>query len=185
MSTLTDQEREIIRANVFSKTGIPLSKEDPIFALVEIIKASDEIVLDRLSTTCDRATRSLTKAAEHLEVRSGQLESMVDSYIQSRIEAANATLDIETRRLKERNEEEIRTLSATLREEFMRELKAYTETQCVQPLREALSFIPHRSWLENLWTLTACLAIGFATGLLYFEGPIQAKTRFTADSVKH
>jgi vacuolar-type H+-ATPase subunit H len=185
MSTLTDQEREVIRANVFSETGIPLSREDPIFALVEIIKASDEVVLERVSTACDRATQSLTQAAEHLEERSGQLESMVDSYIQSRIEAANAAIDSETKKLKERTEIEIQALSSKLQNDLMQELKAYTEAQCIRPLQEALAFIPHRSWLENLWTLTACLAIGFATGFLYFDGSIHSKPTQTADSLKH
>lgn len=185
MSALTDQDIDTIQAHVFAATGIPLSKEDPIYALVEIIKASDEIVVERVSTACDRATSSLATAAEHLEVRSRQLESMVDSYIQSRIEAANVTIDLETKSLKDRTEGEIQALSSKLQAEVMRELKAYTETQCIQPLKEALAFIPHRSWLENLWTLAACLAIGFGTGLLYFEGSIQAKPTIAVDSRKH
>lgn len=170
MKTLSDAERESLAAMVFAKTGIPLSKEDPIFALVEILKASDAVLMERIQGVCESATLALTKAAADIESRSTQLESMVDHYIQSRLEASNATLDIETKRLKTETVEAIHAFSVDLKTELKQDLRVFSEEQCIRPLQEILEIIPQRSWLENVWTLAACLAIGFATGLLYFEG---------------
>lgn len=178
MSSLTDQEKEALADKVFSNTGIPLSREDPIFALVEIIKTTDDDVVERVNTACQGATASLTRAAEHIEQRSNALESMVDSYIQSRIEAANTTLDIETKRLKKDMENDIHSSAERLTDALTKQLASYVRDQCTHPLREALEMIPQRSWLENVWTLAACLAIGFATGIIFSEGTLRVRSDF-------
>jgi hypothetical protein len=194
MSTLNDHEKELITAEIFSKTGIPLSKEDPIFALVEIIKASDDSLVERIHGECDTATTALAHASDHITERSKEFKSMVDSYAEVHIEATRATIDIETKQMKTTIQEELHAFSSDLKKGLVEELKTFSQTECIQPLREVLEIIPQRSWLENVWTLAACLAIGFATGLLYFDGTIRVplegssarvNTKTPTESQKH
>lgn len=175
MTQLSDQDREVLAEKVFSRTGIPLSSDDPIFAVVEIIKSADEALIDRVDTACFRATSSLTQAAEHIEERSIALQSMVDSYIESRIEAANATLNIETKRLKSEIDDHFRSEADRLTKGMIQELGSFTKMQCIHPLSEALERIPQRSWLENVWTLVACLSIGFLTGFVLSQGSLHVR----------
>lgn len=194
MNTLNDPEREAIAAEIFSKTGIPLSKDDPIFALVEIIKTSDARLIERIHGECDRATTALTHAVDHLNERSKEFKSMVDSYAEVHIEATRATIDIDTQRMKTDTKEALLAFSMELKAGVAQELKTFSETQCIRPLRETLERIPERSWLENVWTLAACLAIGFATGFLYVDGtirvplegpPAKAQPKTPTESQKH
>lgn len=194
MSTLNDQERDLIASEIFSKTGIPLSKEDPIFALVDIIKTSDDSLVERIHGECEMATAALAQASDHITERAKEFKSMVDSYAEVHIEATRATIDIETKQMKTTIQEELRAFSSDLKRGLVEELKTFSETQCIQPLREALEIIPQRSWLENIWTLAACLAIGFVTGLLYFEGTVRVplegssakvNTKIPSESQKH
>lgn len=194
MNTLNDPEKEAIAAEIFSKTGTPLSKDDPIFALVEIIKTSDAALIERIQGVFEQTTAAVTNAAEHLNERSLQFQSVIDSYAQIHIEATNATLDIETKQMKAETKEDLRAFSMELKASLAQELRTFSETQCIQPLQEVLEIIPQRSWLENVWTLAACLAIGFATGLVYFEGKVRVpleemsarvNTKTSSESQRH
>jgi hypothetical protein len=43
--------------------------------------------------------------------------------------------------------------------------------------------VPQRTWLESLWTLTACLAIGFAVGFIYFDETIRYSLEYQLNEV--
>jgi hypothetical protein len=180
---LTDAQKDHLAAEVFAKSGVPLSKDDPIFALVETIKAGQVSQPDRLLESLDESAVALSAAADRLLKRSTDLEAMVDAYIQSRLEAANATMDIEVKRMTSLAQEELRAFTLNLGGELGKSLNTSLEDACIKPIREALDVIPQRSWLESVWTLAACLAIGFLVGFIYFNGTIRDTLEYQLQEV--
>ena len=173
MGLLSLKDRESLAAEVFLKTGVPLSKEDPIFALVEILKSTQAEQEASFDAACYRAVDALNKAVDHMEDRTAALKSLVDTYIEHRLEAANAMLDQDALRLGNALQESLiqtqEDFRALLKDEIQRlGNSAYDHASLIgEPV------IMERSWIENLWTLAACLAMGFAVGLIYFNGTIR------------
>ena len=183
MAELTDEQREGIAAEVFAKTEIPLSKDDPIFALVQILSIAQEKQQAEIQESNQQAATALRAVADLIETRAKNLEHTVDAFLDSRMEAANTTIDMETRKQTIIAREELASFSQTLRENLAEDFRRAIEKQCITPIRDAIDVIPQRTWLESLWTLTACLAIGFAVGFIYFDGTIRYSLEYQLNEV--
>lgn len=180
---LTPDHKDAIAAEVFAKTGVPVSKDDPLFALVEILTLAQERQKTELEESTDKATTALQAVAGQVEERASKLGDVVDAYIQSRLEAANAVIDTETRRMTTTAQDELSGFAKKLREDLSQELKGSVERVCITPIRDALNVIPQRTWLESVWTLAACLAIGFAVGFIYFDATIRYSLEYQLNAV--
>ena len=173
MGILKNKDQELLAAEVFLKTGIPISPEDPIFAFVELLKSNQADQEATFDVLCHRATDCLKAASEDLAMRSEAIRNLVDTYIEHRLEATNVTLDLYAHSAMKTYEEAIRQshdeLTNMLRIEFNRLLdEGYNKPE----LKTDVVF-PTRSWIDSLWTLTACIAIGFLVGFIYFNGTIR------------
>ena len=173
MGQLKAKDREALAAEIFFKTGIPLSKEDPIFAMVELLQLQSNEQQMRFGTTCDRAVEALQSATNQLEARSETFKDMVDAYIQHRVEAANVDLDIEMNRLTGLASHAVQEVQEQAINRLYTQFSSVLETASNTPIKDRLDLFPERSWMESLWTLAACLSIGFAVGLIYFNGTIR------------
>jgi hypothetical protein len=183
MAELTAEQREVLAREIFSKTEIPLSKDDPIFALVNILSVAQDQQQTELQASTHQATTALKAVASLVEERASKLEHIIDAYIQTRVEAANASIDAETKRLTATLQEELHEFAGTLSEDIAQNLKMSVEKECITPIRDALDVIPQRTWLESIWTLAACLAIGFAVGFLYFDATIRYSLEYQLNAV--
>jgi hypothetical protein len=183
MAELTGEQREGIAAEVFAKTEIPLSKDDPIFALVQILSIAQEKQQAEIKESNQQAATALRAVADLIEKRTNNLESTVDAFLESRMEAANTTIDMETKRLTGIVQDELTAFATSLSDNIADTLKRSVEKECIAPIRDALDVIPQRTWLESLWTLTACLAIGFAVGFIYFDGTIRYSLEYQLNAV--
>ena len=173
MGLLSAKDRESLAAEVFLKTGVPLSKEDPIFALVEILKTTQIDQEASFDAICHRAVDALNRAAEHMEDRTDALKSLVDTYIEHRLEAANAMLDQESVRLGNALQDSLMHTQENFRVLLTDEIKRHGNSAYDHASLMGEPVMAERSWMENLWTLAACLAIGFAVGFIYFNGTIR------------
>lgn len=160
-------------AEVFQRTGVPLSKDDPLFAMAELLSMAQERQQEKLRETANHATAALEAVERRIQERTTALGSLVDAYVQSRVEAANTVIDAETRRLTLLAEDTLTTHTQRLMDEIAESLGQQIQKICVTPIRDALDIIPQRSWMDSLWTLAACLAIGFAVGFIYFDVTIR------------
>jgi hypothetical protein len=183
MAELTTDQKDSLAAEVFAKTGVPVSKDDPLFALVEILSTAQERQKNDLDESTNKATTALRAVAGLVEERASKLEHIIDAYIQTRVEAANAAIDAETKRLTATIQEELHELAGTLSENIAKNLKTTVEKACVTPIRDALDVIPQRTWLESVWTLAACLAIGFGVGFIYFDATIRYSLEYQLNAV--
>lgn len=173
MGLLSLKDRESLAADVFLKTGVSLSKEDPIFALVEILKTTQAEQEATFDAACHRAVDALNRAVDQMEDRTAALKSLVDTYIEHRLEAANATLDQESVRLSNTLQESLKQTHEDLRALLADEIKRFGNSAYDRTSLMGEPVITERSWMENLWTLAACLAMGFAVGFIYFNGTIR------------
>lgn len=173
MAQLKAKDREALAAEIFFKTGVPLSKEDPIFALVELLQLHTNQQQVLFSTTCDRAVEALQHATSHLGERSEAFKDVVDAYIQNRLESANTDLEIEMNRLRGLASEAVHEVQEQAMNRLCTQFSSVLETACIKPINDRLDLLPERSWMESIWTLAACLSIGFAVGLIYFNGTIR------------
>jgi hypothetical protein len=183
MAELTAEQREGIAAEVFTKTEIPLSKDDPIFALVQILSIAQEKQQAEIQESNQQAATALRAVADLIEIRSNHLQSTVDAFLESRMEAANTTIDTETKRLMGIVRDDLTAFTRILSENLAEDVRSAVEKQCITPIRNALDVIPQRTWLESLWTLTACLAIGFAVGFIYFDATIRYSLEYQLNEV--
>jgi len=180
---LTADMKDSLASEVFARTGVPISKDDPLFALVEIITIAQERQKIDLEESTHKATTALQAVAGQVEERSSKLGGVVDAYLQSRLEAANAVIDSETKRMTTIAQNELASFAKKVSEEMSEELKRNVEKECIAPIRQVLDVIPQRTWLESLWTLTACLAIGFAVGFIYFDATIRYSLEYQLNEV--
>lgn len=173
MGLLSPKDRDTLAAEIFLKTGVPLSKEDPIFALVEILKTSQAEQEASFDAACHRAIDALNQGVAHMEDRTAALKSLVDTYIEHRLEAANAMLDQEAVRLGREFQESLLQSHEAFRDLLSDEIKRLGGSAYDGASYVGDPVITERSWMENLWTLAACLAMGFAVGFIYFNGTIR------------
>ena len=183
MAELTTDQKDILAAEVFAKTGVPVSKDDPLFALVEILTTAQERQKIELDESTDKATTALRAVAGQVEERTSKLGDVVDAYLQSRLEAANAVIDAETHRVTAIAQDEFCVFAKKVSEDLAQELKRNIEKECIAPIRAALDVIPQRTWIESVWTLAACLAIGFAVGFIYFDATIRYSLEYQLNAV--
>ena len=155
------------------KTGIPFSKDDPLFALVEIFNTVGITQEKALGKACNEALDALKAAAQHLDSRGQEFQLVTDTYLQNRLEAANATLEFEAQRLTQSIQEPLCHFKEDLKMLLLNDIKSTLEESYKNPLVKAEDVFPEHSWIDSLWTLTACLAIGFLLGFIYFNGTIR------------
>ena len=183
MAELTQNERDSMVAEIFQRTGVPLSKDDPLFAMAELLSMAQDRQHEQLRATANHATAALEAVERRLQERAASLGDLVDAYVQSRIESANNSIDAETRRLTLLAEETLTKHTQSIRDEIAETLGQQIQKICVTPIRDALDVIPQRSWMDSLWTLTACLAIGFAVGFIYFDVTIRNSLEYQLNAV--
>lgn len=173
MGLLKNKERERLAAEVFLKTGVPVSPEDPIFAMVEILKSNQASQEASFEALCEKASQALKTSVDDLAMRSDALKGLIDSYLENRLEAANVTLDLETQRLKSTCQESCISSHDHLRDLVTKELSRLHRMIAEEKPSSPNNVSPLRAWIDSVWTLTACLAIGFMSGFIYFNGTIR------------
>lgn len=172
MGLLKSKDRELLATEVFLKTGVAISAEDPIFALVEILKSNQVSQEASFEALCETATQALKTTADDLAMRGDALKGLIDSYVEHRLEAANLRLDLETQQLKASLHDSLKGDQQALKQMISLELSRLQET--IRSTATPTTNDEHaRSWMDSLWTLTACLAIGFVAGFIYFNGTMR------------
>jgi len=173
MGLLKTKDRESLAAEIFMKTGVPLSTEDPIFALVEILKANQVAQEASFDSLCASATNALKSASEDLIMRSEALKNLVDTYIEHRLEAANVSLEMETKRIHATFHDTLQKVQEDFRNQMSHEFQQLVGERYNNTDSKSDIVFQEHSWIDSLWTLTACLAIGFLLGFIYFNGTIR------------
>lgn len=185
MGALNPHNHERLVQEIFAETGIAISKEDPLFALVEILRREKMQQAEALQGAADSVIQAVHAATDRLEHKTEFLESIAENYIQARIEAANASIDQEARRIAVKAQDDLTRGLESLAEALSHEVAQRCEKGLLEPLKEITEDIPQRSWIESTWTLAACLAIGFMAGFIYFDQTVRIAGKTTASSMSH